>query len=241
MRKILVILPVAFCIFVNSAFSQKLAEPRLVGTWKLGHEDYGEFISHKVEAFALSYLKENPNAKMVARLCSTSNMPAALAGSHGFAFTFPEYAEHLKIPADRMFFARWSKCESKSEQYWFVPENGRLEYDEMIPVERVRVKRLLISYSDNPTSQPAKTEFAKNLQEFIAELKNNPKTEGFIIRNTGMSNRQLEEALRQLRNEKVEKNRFQILRKRSYKTYYPEFMTVTITTALPQKSRAVLG
>lgn len=229
MKKVLLIVPFAFCIFVNSAFSQKLAEPRLVGTWRLGYEDYGEFIYHKVEEFASSYLKENPNAKMVARLCSRDKMSVALVGSHGFAFTLPEYAKNLQVPTERIFFARWSKCESKSEQYWFVPENSVFEYDEMVLAERVRVDRLLVGYYDNPTSQPAKREFAKNLKEFIAELKNNPKAEGFIIQNSGMSSRTLKEALQQLRNEKIDKNRFQILRKRIYESYYPEFMTVRIT------------
>jgi hypothetical protein len=181
-----------------------------------------------VEQFA-SYLKDDPNSKMVARLCSSSNMPVALAGSDGFAYEFPGYAEQFQAPPGKIFFARWSKCESKSEQYWFVPENGSLEYDEMIPAEKVRVNRLLVGDFENPNFQPAKIVFAKNVKDFIAELKNNPKTEGFIIRNMGMSDRPLNEALRQLRKEKVGEKRFQILRKRTYRSYYPEFMTVTIT------------
>ena len=225
-RKILFI-----TLFVSFAYSQKIAEPRLVGTWRIGYEDYGEFIYHKVEQFAFSYLKENPNAKMVARLCSRDKMSAALAGSGGFAFSFPGYAKELQVPADKIFFARWSKCESKSEQYWFVPANDDIEYDEMVPAERVRVNRLLVSHYDNPLSQPAKREFAKNLKEFIAELKNNRKAEGFIIRNTGMSNRYLKLALQQLRDEKVDTNRFWILRKQTYRSFYPEFMIVTITNA----------
>jgi hypothetical protein len=229
MRRIVFIAPFAVCIFVSSAFSQKLAEPKLVGIWRLGYEDYDEFIYHKVEEFAYSYLKENPRAKMVARLCSRDKMSAALVGSDGFAFSLPEYTKNLQLPVDRIFFARWSKCESKSEQYWFVPENSRFEYDEMIPADRVRVDRLLVGYYANPASQPAKREFAKNLKEFIAELKDNPKAEGFIIRNGGMRSRYLKEALRQLRNEKIDGNRFRIVRKRVYESYYPEFMTVAIT------------
>lgn len=163
---------------------------------------------------------------MVVRLCSSDNMPLALASSHGFAYTFPKSAETFEVPPERMFFARWSRCESKSEQYWVLPENTTIEYDEMIPVERVRVNRLLVS---NSISQAAEREFAKNLKDFIAELKNNPTTQGFIIRNLGMSSRTLKEALRQLRNEKVDANRFQILRKQSYRSYYPEFVTITIT------------
>jgi hypothetical protein len=110
-----------------------------------------------------------------------------------------------------------------------VPQNSKFEYDEMISAERVRVNRSLVGYDEHPTSQPATAEFARILKEFIAELKNNPKTQGFIIRNTGVSNRNIEDVLRQVRSEKVEETRFQIVRKQIYKSYYPEFMTVTIT------------
>jgi len=222
--KSLLLIAFALCIFASSVFSQKLTDPRLVGVWKLGQDDYGEFIYHKVDYFA-SYLKEDPDAKMVVRLCSSDNMPLALAGSHGFAYSFPKSAEMFQVPPGRMFFARWSRCENKSEQYWVLPENSSIEYDELIPVERVRVNRLLIGSS---TSKSAKREFAKNLNEFIAGLKNNPQTKCFIIRNIGMSSCILEKALRQLRFEKVDVNRFQIVSKRSYRNYYPEFMTVAI-------------
>jgi len=225
MRRILITL--ALCIFVASVFAQQSTKPKLVGTWRLGYEDYGEFIYHRVEAFAFFYLKENPNAKMVARLCSKDKMPAALAASSGAAYVLPEQAKNLQASPDRMFIARWSRCESKTEQYWFVPANSSLEYDEMIPDERVRVNRLLVGYYDNPISQPAKTEFARKLAEFIAELKNNPQTEGFIIRNNGISKRQLEAVLQRLRQGQI--SRYQIVRKRGYSSYYPEFMTVTIT------------
>lgn len=227
MRRLLITL--ALCLFVASVSSQQSTKPKLVGTWRLGHEDYGEFIYHRVEAFAFVYSKENPNAKMVARLCSKDKLPIALATSPGAAYALPDQAKNLQAPADRMFIARWSKCEAKTEQYWFVPANSSIQYDEMIPAERVRVNRLLVGYYDNPTSQAAKTEFAKKQAEFIAELKNNPETEGFIIRNNGISNRQVEAVLQQLRQEQI--TRYQIVRKREYSSYYPEFMTVRITEA----------
>ena len=228
MRNTLFLVPLAFCLFVNSVFSQKSSDPELVGTWRPQYEDYAEFIYHRLEAFGFFYLKENPNAKMVARLCSRKSMVLALVDADGAAVILPSIARNL-VPMDSIFFARWSKCESRSEQYWFVPENSKFEYDEMIPVERVRVNRSLVSYYRNPSSQPARSEFEKILKEFVAELKNNPKTAGFIIRHSGVSNRSLTEVLQQLRSEKVEETRFLIVRKQIYKSYYPEFMTVTIT------------
>src|SRR6185369_16288059 len=120
MRKISFIALFTLCI-VNFAHSQKLVQTILVVTWRFGYDDYVEFIYHKVEAFAWSYLKENPNAKMVARFCSVEKMSVALASSDGFAFIFPAHAKAFQVPAEKIFFARWSKCESRSEQYWFVP------------------------------------------------------------------------------------------------------------------------
>ena len=225
MRSILI--TVALCVFGASVFSQQSTKPKLVGTWRLGNEDYGEFIYHRVEAFGFVYLKENPNARLVARLCSKHKLPAALANSPGAAYVLPDQAKNLQAPVERMFIARWSRCESKTEQYWFVPANSSIEHDEMIPAEKVRVNRLLVGYYDNPISQPAKSEFAKKLEEFVAELKNNPTAEGFIIRNNGISNREVEAVLQRLRKEQI--NRCQIVRKRGYSSYYPEFMTVTIT------------
>ena len=229
MKKVLFVFIFTFCLFIDSAYSQKSEEPELVGTWTIGYEDYQEFIFHKVERFALGYLKENPNAKMVARLCSNDKMSVALANSYGFAYGFPSNAKYFNTPIDRFFFARWSKCADKSEQYWFVPENSSFEYDEIIAAENVEVKRWLATDYDKPNRQAAEKEFADYLKEFIAELKNNPKTEGFIIRNIKMKDRKLREALRQIQNEKIDKTRFQILKKQIYDNYYPEFMTVTIS------------
>lgn len=43
-----------------------------------------------------------------------------------------------------------------------------------------------------------------------------------------MKDRKFKQALKQIQNEKIDKNRFQILKKRIYENYYPEFVTVTI-------------
>lgn len=178
MNKLLFIFLFVFCVFINSVYSQKPNEPELVGTWTIGYEDYQEFIFHKVERFALGYLKENPNAKMVARLCSNDKMSVALADSYGFAYNFPNNAKYFNAPTDRFFFARWSKCPDKSEQYWFVPENSRFEFDEIIAADKVEVKRWLAIGYDKSSRQEAEQVFANFLKEFIAELKNNPKAEG---------------------------------------------------------------
>lgn len=228
MKRVLLVVLFSFCILINSIYPQKLEEPKLVGTWVKENEDYGEFIAHKVEAFAFYDLPKNPKANMVARLCSTEKMSVALVDSVGSAYQLPGYAKYFKAPSDRFFFARWSKCEGKSEQYWIVPEGSKFEYDEMISAEKIEVKRLIEDYEGSPTSQSAKKEFAENIKEFIAELKNNPKAEGFIIRNFKTDKHRVKEALKRIQKENIDKSRYQIIRKRIYETHYPEFMTVTI-------------
>jgi hypothetical protein len=109
-----------------------------------------------------------------------------------------------------------------------VPENSKFEYDEIISSEKIQVNRWLVGFYDNPVSKAAETEFAENIKEFIAELKKNPQTEGFIIRNSKTRSRNIKEALQQIQKEKIDKGRFQIFKKRIYESHYPEFMTVTI-------------
>lgn len=229
MRRVLLVALLGVCVFVNFAHAQRLTEPKLVGTWWLGNEDYNEFIYHRMEVVALYDLKENPDAKMVARLCSKSKMSVALVSSPGFAYTLREYAERFEAPAGRIFFARWGKCDGRAEEYWVVPGKSRFEYDELTPIESVRVGRWLVGYYEDPSSRAAQAEFASNLSEFVAELKSDPRAEGFVISNVGTRGRGLREALRRLRAEKLGAGRFRVVKKRGYTSYHPEFMTVTVT------------
>jgi hypothetical protein len=226
MKKTLILTLFAICIITNTNYSQIIIEPKLVGRW-IGGEDFQEFIYHKTEELN-RHLQENPNGKIVARLCSKNKMSVALVTSNGFAFRFPWYGEIIKIPVDRIFFARSSKCGGKMEEYWFVPENTTIDYDEIILAERIKVKRLLGEYYENPNSVEAKKEFADQTKQFIEELKNNPKAEGFIIRNLETKNNYFRQALKQIQKEKIEKGRYQITRKKLYSTHFPEYMTVTI-------------
>jgi hypothetical protein len=211
---------ITILVFTNTVFAQTLSEPKLLGTWRLEFYDFDEFIYHKIEAVKFSYLKDNPNGKVIARICSKhKTMPQALIDSVGFAFSFPGHTKYFQIPNDKVFFARYSKCGNKSEQYWFVPENTTLDYDEIILAEKVKVNRY---------SSEARKEFTDNTKKFIEELKNNPKAEGFIILNIQTKNRYLQKALQQIQKEKIDKSRFQILRKKIYQTNLPEFMTVSV-------------
>jgi len=207
---------------------QPNAKSELVGTWTRGYEDYQEFIYHKVERFAFDYLRQNPNSRMIARLCSKNSMAVALVNSYGFAYEFPRYGLLFKTPSDRFYFARSSKCPDKSEQYWFVPATGNIDFDELIPADKVSVKRWITSDYDGPSRRAARQDFEGYRRDFIAEMKKNPESLGFVIRNLKTNDRLYRESLRQIGLDKVEKGRVRVIRKAIYEKYYPEFMTVTI-------------
>lgn len=97
MMKTLILITIL--VFTNTVFAQKLNEPKLLGTWRLEFEDFGEFIYHKVEEIKFSYLKDNPNGKVIARICSKhKTMSLALVDSVGFAFNLPNHTKYFQIP-----------------------------------------------------------------------------------------------------------------------------------------------
>ncbi len=178
------------CVFhANGQIPQPKANSELVGTWTRGYDDYQEFMYHKVERFTFDYLKQNPDSRIIARLCSKKSMALALASSHGFAYGFPRYGAFFKTPSDRFYFARSSKCPDRSEQYWFVPATDKIDFDELIPADKVSVKRWITSDYDAASRRSTRKDFEAYLKEFIAEMKANPKALGFVIRNLQMNNR----------------------------------------------------
>jgi hypothetical protein len=182
-----------------------------------------------------SYLKDNPNGKMVARICSNDKLPVALARSVGYASNFLRHTQYFKIPINQIFLARSAKCVENTktthsfEQYWFVPEGKTLDADEMLPIDEVLVERLVVDDYDQET-KAAKKQFADCTKEFIKRLKNNSEAQGFIVltwKNKSV-NRNTQEAIKQLKLESINSNRFQIIKKKTYESHYPEFMIVTI-------------
>jgi hypothetical protein len=219
MMRILVLLAIIFSPIV--AFAQK---PELLGTWRLGFEDYGEFIFHKVER-----VKDEPNGRIIARICTQDKeMRRALANSVGFALILPFYTKTLEVPVSKVFYARYSRC-GRSEEYWFVPEASSLDYDEIVPAEKVKYSRFIEGYFQNPNDPEAKKEFAENTAHFIKELKDNSENIGFIILNIRTKSRYFRQALGQIERAGIDKKRIQILRKNEYQTNFPEFRIVSIS------------
>jgi len=219
---------------VWSGIAQDKSQPELLGTWHYRNEDFSEFVYHKLEFVKYEYLEKGRNGIVIARICSSDPFPRAFVTSWGFAFSLPEYAGYLKIPADKIYFATYSRCGRRSEQYWFVPDNAVLDYDEKISSEQVEIRRWLNGYRDKPTSEDADAESFRNTRQFVIALKSNARAEGFIVLNSGVRQSKLNTAMRHIRRTGIDKERFRIVRKRAYQSYYPEFMVITINQPTDQ-------
>jgi len=225
MNKLPALIFLMFFIFTSLSFSQKLTEPQSVGTVKESGEDFQEFIIHRTETLKY-YLGEDPNGRIFARICSKNEFPLAFIESGGFPLLFFSSLNILQVPFEKVFFVRSSKCLDKSEEYWFIPENKTLEYEEILRADKVKFTRMIEDYHENYASKEARAEFAENLTKFVEMMKADVKLQGFVIR--GKKSVYLKQTLRRLAKEKIGKDRFKTVTKRKYSTYYPEFMTASI-------------
>ena len=181
----LLIIIIAICI---SASAQKLLEPKLLGNWIAG-EDPSEFLLHIVMEYSQRLLEENPEGKLIVRICSSDKFSTAFIKAPLNPLSASQYNQwRLLVPNEKIFIARSSKCLGKDKyiynQYWFVPDRNTIEYEEIIPVNSISYKEFRSDEYESKSSKQAKDKFAKNVENFLNEVKNNHKTEGFIIHNS---------------------------------------------------------
>lgn len=175
----------AICI---SVFAQKLAEPKLLGNWFAG-EDPSEFILHLVMEFSQELLKENPEGKLIVRICSSDEFLTAFIKAPLNPLSASQYNRfRLLVPNEKIFIARSSKCLGKGKyiynQYWFVPAKNTLEYEEIFPVNSISYKNFGVYELENYDKTDLNNEFDENLKNFIGELKSRPNSDGFIIQDS---------------------------------------------------------
>lgn len=181
MTKMPLLILMIFFNFTIISFSQKLTEPKLVGVWKKDFQDFQEFIFHRTEYLKFA-LDEDPKGKVFARICSKNKFPISFIESDGSSPQFPNTTTLLEIPIEKVFFVRSSKCLDRSEEYWFIPENKTIEYEEIIRADKIRFTRIIESNFDNYASKEARAEFDKNLTKFVEMMKADDKLQGFLIR-----------------------------------------------------------
>jgi hypothetical protein len=231
MRKIIPILLICLINF-NTAFAQEIKEAKLIGTWISG-EDFGEFIDIKLGELDW-YLKENPNGKIVARICSANDFGYSLASVSSLVAGFRRHTQNQRVPQDRIYVARYAKCEKKSKpvftQYWFVPENADFDYDEIVLAEKVVFKKFdVVMGWDEKENSDNRKELAETVAEFKKELKKDSKIKGYIIISDERKvKRNAKKILKEFKKEQIDTSRIRIIKQEYYPRIYPEFLIVNI-------------
>jgi hypothetical protein len=192
MKQIILLTTIIISI-LGSASAQKLTEPLYLGNFIAG-EDPSEFLLHTVMEQSQSLLEENPEGKLIVRICSSDEFTTAFIKAPLNPLSASQYNQYrLLVPYERIFIARSSKCLGKGRyifnEYLFVPGESKFEYEEIFPVNDINYKIFVIDefdYSDERVKSinEQNKEFEKRIEDFVNELKNNSVTEGFIVHNS---------------------------------------------------------
>lgn len=211
------ILIFTFCL---SVLPQKLSEPFLLGNLTYG-DDPSEFLLHDVMERSQRFLEENPEGKLVVRICGTDDFSTSFVKATFSPLSASNYNELMKrilVPYEKIFIAKSSKCLGNSQvtfpQYWFFPDKITIENEEMFSIKEISYLTFNVWDYDFETSkkktfQEQKKEFSANIKEFVEELKNDPKAEGFIVHNSKnvTIKRNIQEVKRILVKEKINSQR----------------------------------
>ena len=201
-------------VFCSSILPQKLTEPTLLGNWTAGEEP-SEFLLHRVMETSQRYLEDNPEGKLIVRICSLDNFSTSFIKAPLNPLSASNYNKYrLLVPYEKIFIANSAKRFEEREfifnEYWFVPNENTLEYDKIIPVNDISYKSFVVDDYDSDSRkdkavEEQKKEFAENITEFINELKSNEESEGFIVyySNTKKIKRNIEKVMALLTKENV--------------------------------------
>jgi len=194
MKRIILFITITAGIF-STVSAQKLTELKHLGNWIAG-EDPSEFLLHSVMEYSQTLLEENPEGKLIIRICSANEFSTAFIKAPLNPLAASQYNQYrLLVPYEKIFIANSSKCfeglKFVFNEYWFVPKENTLEYEEIFPVNSINYKSFVVDNYDYTSDelkekslQAQNKDYEDNIGEFILELKNNPKTEGFIVHNS---------------------------------------------------------
>ena len=214
MQKIFILFTL-FLGFQSFVAAQKLEEPHLLGVWIAG-EDPSEFLLHRVMEYSEALLKDNPEGKLLIRICSSDNFSAAFIKSPLNPLAASNYNRfgRIIVPYEKIYIANSSRCHRQSKfivnEYWFTHDTNTLEYEEIYSVKNIYNKTFTVDdYDFNPNKRrnttAEKKQFESNVNDFVNELKANPKAEGFIVHNSKNKtmNRNIEKVTLFLQKEKI--------------------------------------
>ncbi len=211
-------------VFCLSVFSQKMTEPELLGSLTYG-EDPSEFLLHTVMQRSHYYLEDNPDGKLIIRICSSEDFATAFVRSVFnplSASNYNGFTRSIIVPYEKIYIAKASKCARKDKvvftQHWFVPDKNTLETDEMFPVNDISYKAFSVNdYNYKSGKGKSKSEqnkdFKDHIREFVDELKTNPAAQGFIVHNSknGIMKRNIEKVKSLLNQENISPQRVKIV------------------------------
>ena len=242
-------------VFCVSILSQKMTEPKLLGSLIAG-EDPSEFLLHDVMERSEIYLKDNPEGQLIVRICGSDDFSTAFikaAFNPLAASNYNVFIKRIIVPYEKIFIAKSSKCLGKENivftEHWFVPDKNTLEYDEILPVNDILYRAYYIDDYDlksgkNKSKTTKEEQFAENITEFVAKLKNDPNGQGFIVHNSKNKaiKRNIEKVKARLEKENIGLQRVKIVIKvrmdidknaklvpiKDEKKYFPDLELVTI-------------
>ncbi|MCA1624909.1 MAG: hypothetical protein LC768_11110 [Acidobacteria bacterium] len=254
MKGIILLITIIVAIF-SVVSAQKLTEPKLLGNWIAG-EDPSEFLLHSVMEYSQTLLEKNPEGKLIVRICSADEFSTAFIKAPLNPLAASQYNQYrLLVPYEKIFIANSSKCLEDRKfvfnEYWFVPAGNTLEYEEIFLVNSINHKNFVVdgyNFTNNKLKEKSmevmNKEFEENIVEFVLELKNNPKTEGFIVHNSKNKRmrRNIEKVNAILKKENISFQRVKTITKvrlyfdrneklkpiKDEKTYFPILEAITI-------------
>lgn len=209
MRKITTILFFVLTV-CTSIFAQGLKKPLHLGDWIAG-EDPSEFLLHRVMERTERLLEENPNGRLIVRICSPFEFYGSFVRTTINPLAASNYNQYrLIVPSEKIFIALSPNCRRGSvgsndspvfvyNEYWFVPENAEFQYKEIYSVSDIDYRLF------------------ESSREFLAFMKTNQSAVGLVVyssNNTELRNRVSEMEHKLL---KIGTDRFKSVRKPVYK------------------------
>lgn len=256
MRKVIIIISVLF-LFSLTTDAQTLKEPKHLGDWIAGG-DASEFLLHSVMEYSQLLLEENPNGKLIIRICSSEDIKTAFVKTSInplSASDYNKYFLHPIVPYENIYISKYSECAGKSgsvyNQYWFVPEKSIFKYDEIVTVNKINYTKESIEEFDYESNKIKRKnyklltkEFEKMTEVFVNNLAANPNSKGFIIHNSKSSKikKNIKKVVYKLKENGIKPERYEVIKKptidwnekgkayfeRNDKKYFPSFSIIEI-------------
>lgn len=212
------------CLQIINA--QKLAEPKHLGNWIAG-EDPSEFLLHSVLEASELLLEDNPDGKLIIRICSKDDLATAFIKTSMNPLSVSGYNQYRQIvPYEKIYIAKYAGCLGKDNfvynQYWVVPNKSLFKYDEVISVNKIKYSNNYLEEYDHDGYKSKRKnyklltkKFDKMIEKFVDNLAENPNSKGFIIHNSKRKELKsnISKVIRALKEKGIKTRRYTVIKK----------------------------